>query len=100
MDLAKQKKGEPTVDTYPEGHRFAGEILPYRVWLSLNPFRKLTDISHWHDQHEIWLLKHPEIAGNREKFKANITSALEQQELTRLSRGVSVGRSMERGGMA
>lgn len=97
MDFVKQKKGEPTIDVFPDGHRFAGEVLPYKIWLTVNPHRWLTDISRWHELHEQWLLRHPDLTGNREKFKAHISDALERQDMTRLSRGVNITSNLERG---
>lgn len=52
MDIVKQEKGGPTVDYYPEGHHFEGQLIFYPEWLTLNPYRKLTDISRWHAIHE------------------------------------------------
>lgn len=52
MDIAKQEKNGPTVDYYPDGHHFEGQLIFYNEWLSLNPYRRLTDIARWNAIHE------------------------------------------------
>lgn len=51
MDITQQEKGGPTVDYYPEGHPFEGQLIFYKEWLALNPYRRLTDIARWNAIH-------------------------------------------------
>ena len=52
LDIEKQTLGGPTVDYYPEDHPLKGQLIFYKDWLSLNPYRKLTDVERWHSVHE------------------------------------------------
>lgn len=52
LDIPTQTKGSHTVDFYPEGHPMEGQLIFYKDWLMLNPYRKLTDVNRWHAIHE------------------------------------------------